>query len=73
VQDEDYVRALPWAERWFQDANPKTRRHYDLMNFLYHSLSMREQQVEIMGQMVKRWPDDKALWSAWETMLAETQ
>lgn len=44
VQVEDYPRALPWAEKWFANADPKTRRHYDLMNFLYVQLGMEDQR-----------------------------
>jgi len=29
LQAEDYPRALPWAEKWFNQASPKTRKHYD--------------------------------------------
>ena len=50
VQAEDYERALPWAERWFNDASPKERRHFDLLNFLYNNLGMGHKQIEIREQ-----------------------
>ena len=40
VQAEDYPRALPWAETWLEKAEPKTKRHYDLLTFLYNNLDM---------------------------------
>lgn len=46
VQAEDYPRALPWAEKWFHAAEPKERKHYDLLNFLYKNLDMPNRQVE---------------------------
>lgn len=70
VQAEDYARALPWAEKWFAAANPKTRRHYDLMNFLYVQLGMDDAQIEIIQDMVERWPEDKTLWESWASVLA---
>ena len=47
VQTEDYPRALPWAEKWFEKAEPKTKRHYDLLTFLYNSLGMTDAEQKI--------------------------
>ena len=70
VQAEDYNRALPWAEKWFNAARPKERKHFDLLNFLYNNLGMRGRQADIVKQMINRWPEDKTLWDAWASMLA---
>lgn len=70
VQAEDYNRALPWAEKWFNAARPKERKHYDLLNFLYNNLGMQGRQADIVKQMINRWPEDKTLWDAWASMLA---
>ncbi|WP_427449864.1 hypothetical protein [Litorimonas sp. WD9-15] len=70
VQAENYQRALPWAERWFNAASPKERKHFDLMNFLYNNLGMQGRQADIVKQMIGRWPEDKNLWDAWASMLA---
>ena len=56
VQAENYSRALPWAERWFNAASPKERKHFDLMNFLYVYLDMPDKQANIAKQMHDRWP-----------------
>jgi len=62
IQAENYEQALPWAKRWYNDAEPKERKHYDLMNFLYNHLRQTEQQIEIIERMRQRWPNDKTLW-----------
>ncbi len=70
VQSENYTRALPWAERWFNNASPKERKHYDLLNFLYNNLQMPGKQADIVKDMIGRWPDDKQLWDNWASLLA---
>ena len=70
VQSENYSKALPWAEKWFRAASPKERKHFDLMNFLYNNLGMQGRQADIVKQMINRWPEDKTLWDAWASMLA---
>lgn len=70
VQSDNYARALPWAEKWFNAANPKERKHFDLMNFLYNNLGQTGKQADIVKQMIQRWPEDKNLWDAWASMLA---
>jgi len=70
VQSEDYNRALPWAEKWFNAARPKERKHFDLLNFLYNNLGMQGRQADIVKEMIGRWPEDKTLWDAWASMLA---
>ena len=70
VQSENYSRALPYAERWFRAASPKERKHYDLLNFLYNNLGQPGKQADIVKEMIGRWPEDKTLWDAWASMLA---
>lgn len=70
VQSDNYSRALPWAEKWFNNANPKERKHFDLLNFLYNNLGQPGRQADIVKQMLNRWPEDKTLWDAWASMLA---
>ena len=69
VEAEDYRRALPWAEEWFNNANPKERKHFDLLNFLYNNLGMPAKQADIVKQMIQRWPEDNTLWNSWASML----
>lgn len=70
VQAENYTKALPWAQRWFNNANPKERKHYDLLNFLYSNLQMPAKQADIVKEMIGRWPDDKSLWGNWASLLS---
>ena len=70
VQAENYQKALPWAEKWFNNANPKERKHFDLLNFLYNNLGMSGKQADIAKQMINRWPEEKQLWEAWASLLA---
>ncbi len=70
VQDENYGRALPWAEKWFRNASPKERKHFDLLNFLYNNLGQTGKQADIVKEMIGRWPEDKTLWDTWASMLA---
>lgn len=65
-----YDRALPWAEKWFNRAGTKSRKHYDTLNFLYNNLGMPEKQIKIIEQMIEKWPEDKTLWNALASMLA---
>ena len=69
VEAEDFRRALPWAERWFNTANPKERKHFNLLNFIYNTLGMQGRQADIVKQMINRWPEDKTLWETWASML----
>jgi len=70
ISSENYSRALPWAERWFNSASPKERKHFDLLNFLYNNLRQPGKQADIVKQMINRWPEDKSLWDAWSSLLA---
>lgn len=70
IQSENYSRALPYAERWFNAKNPKVRADFDLLNFLYNNLGLPGKQADIVRQMINRWPEDKTLWDAWASMLA---
>lgn len=70
VQSDNYSRALPWAQKWFDQASPKERKHFDLLNFLYNNLGQPGKQADIVKQMINRWPEDKTLWDAWASMLA---
>lgn len=70
IQAEEYQRALPWAEEAFRNKASKDRGDFDIMNFLYNNLGMQGKQADIVKQMIGRWPEDKNLWDAWASMLA---
>ncbi len=69
IQVENYSEALPYAEEWFDNAEPKERKHYDLMNFLYNDQGQQSKQLEIVLAMIEKWPEDQALWDNWISLL----
>lgn len=46
IQAEQYEKALPWAETWYAAADPKRRRDYNMLRFLYKKLGMDEPVIE---------------------------
>ena len=58
-QAKQYDRALPWAEKWFNAAQTKERKHYDTLNFLYAQLGKTKQRQVILEDMARNWPEDK--------------
>ncbi|MDB2438436.1 hypothetical protein N9W89_06940 [Hellea sp.] len=71
LQAQNYKRALPWAEKWVAAANPKERRHYDTLNFLYNALKRPERQAEVVKEMIMQWPEERELWEAWASLFAD--
>ena len=70
VEIKAFDRAVPWAKKWFTRAEPRERKHYDLMNFLFNQTGDATAQADILKQMIIRWPDDKELWQGWAGLLA---
>lgn len=66
-----YNKALPWAKRWFDGAAPKDRKHFNILNFLYHELGYPEQQAQIVMEMIERWPEDADLWTVWASLFSQ--
>jgi len=58
---ENYERALPWAERWFESANSKQRKHYDTLNILYEHLALTGKRRNLLLVMAEKWPNDKSI------------
>jgi len=54
-------RALPWAEKWVENADPIERKHYDLLYFIYRELEMRNECAKLIARMHARWPDDEQI------------
>jgi len=71
-QAEQYDKALPWAERWFNAASPKERKYYDVLNFLYKNLNMPIKRTDIVQKMIAIWPEDILLWQSWAALLTQT-
>lgn len=64
LQDDNYRKALPHAEAAFRTANPKKKKHFDILNYIYHELKMPAKQAALLEQEVSIWPDDKKIWKA---------
>ena len=71
MQAEEYERALPWLEKWYAGPQPKERKHFDLMTFVYHNLGMVEAQADILETMVQRFPSERGLRKRWALMLSK--
>ena len=62
IQAGENAKALPWAERWFDGLAEKSRKDYDVMNYLYSQTQASSKQLNIVEQMISRWPEERALW-----------
>ncbi len=62
ILEGQYERALPWARKWFDAAEPKQRKHYDVLKFLYTTLDMPEAQTGLIKEMIEQFPEDRSLW-----------
>lgn len=71
IEAKQNTRALPWAKKWFAAANPKTRKHYNLMNYLYNALEKPQEQSHLVKDMIERWPEDRSLWENWAALLSQ--
>jgi len=71
IKAENYEAALPCAKAWFAGANPKERKHYDMLNYLYHHTNRQGHQADLLKQMIARWPGDLPLWNNWVSLLSQ--
>jgi len=70
-QEDEFRKALPHAEAGFRMANPKQKKHFDLLNFLYNTLKMYGKQAALLEQQVSIWPDDKQIWGSIASLKAQ--
>lgn len=71
LQAQEYERALPWAETSLEMFNPTDLKSYDLLNFLYAQLGMRDEQFETLTRMIELWPEDDNLFRALASALSD--
>jgi len=71
IKNKDYKKALVRAERWFAVKPSKSRKDYELMNFLYFSEGQTAKQLGVLQSMTRLWPQDRALWDQQISTLAE--
>jgi len=72
IQAKNYNKALPWAEKSFAAANPKERKDYNTLNYLYSQLKLADRQAELVKEMIGRWPQERELWEAWASLLSQS-
>ncbi len=63
-QVDQYRKALGHAEAAFRMAHPVKKKHFNMLNFLYHELKMPGKQAALLEKEVSIWPDDKRVWKA---------
>lgn len=71
-QLERYRAGLDHARQAFDLAEPPERRHFTIVLFFYQQLDMLPEQAGLLARMVERWPGDKANWSSYAALLAQT-
>lgn len=71
-QLEAYGPGLNYARQAFDLAETPDRPHFSLLLFFYQQLDMLPEQTGLLGQMVARWPDEKAYWTSYASLLART-
>ncbi len=64
LQADNYRKALPHGQSAFRMSNPKKKKHFDILNYIYHELKMPAKQAALLEQEVSIWPDDKKIWKA---------
>jgi len=72
AQSGNHEKALQWAKKWTSAAAKMERKHFDFLNYLYHSLGRSDEQLKIVGQMIDHWPEDEELWRAYVSLLSNT-
>lgn len=67
----DYRGALRHALSAYQIANPRERKHFDMLNFLYMELNMPRERAQILQEMVALFPEDEKIWLSIAALYAE--
>jgi len=72
AQAERYSEGIRYARLAFDTANPRERRHFDLLLHYFQQLDLQPEQLDLLHQMVERWPDDRNMWTSLVALLAST-
>ncbi|MGD2133977.1 MAG: tetratricopeptide repeat protein [Maricaulaceae bacterium] len=48
----------------YQKANPRLKRHYDVLNYLYDELNMPAERAELLTEMVALFPQERSVWAS---------
>ncbi|MBL1430933.1 MAG: tetratricopeptide repeat protein [Robiginitomaculum sp.] len=71
AQVDQFRKALTHAEAGFRLANPKEKKHFDLLNYLYNTLKMYGKQANLLEKQVSIWPGDKQTWRSIASLKAQ--
>lgn len=71
AQADRFQEGLRYAEQAFEGANPRERRHFNLVLYYYQSLDRTADQMRIIGEMAARWPSEKNIWTSYASLLAQ--
>ena len=71
AQADRFPEGLRYAEQAYNGANPKERRHFNLVLYYYQSLDRTADQMRIIGEMAARWPTEKNIWTSYASLLAQ--
>jgi tetratricopeptide (TPR) repeat protein len=70
AQAERWEEGLVYARMQFDMIEPRERRSFDLLLLYVQQLDRDSEALELIGQMVERWPDDRGLWRSLIAALA---
>lgn len=67
----DYRAALRHGRAAFEKGNPRERKHYDVLNFLFTELDMPVERAALLQEMVQLFPTDKKIWLSIAALYAQ--
>ena len=60
----EWQNALTHGRLAFEKGNPREKRHYDVLNFLYTELDMPVERAALLTEMVALFPQDRQVWNS---------
>ncbi len=71
AEQGDYLDSLRHALLAYDKANPRERKHYDMLNFLYTELDRPRDRARILREMVVLFPTDESIWLSIAALYAQ--
>lgn len=63
---------LGYARQAFALADPPERPHFSILLYFYQQMEMVPEQTALLARMVARWPGEKAYWTSYAALLAQS-
>ncbi|OLF72334.1 hypothetical protein AWH62_10900 [Maricaulis sp. W15] len=76
AQDEDHDGGLPHARNYYRLTEAEGadgRQHFSVLLYYFQQLGLVTEQLSLMEEMVARWPAEKANWTSYASLLAQTR